>query len=173
MEIHCRKKEDDKAKLAEAFAMGGLIKKAPAVILCVGQLDAWSKTNQRNQLKTLFSHSGFNLVDEEIDKKYLDTDLAQSLASKPSSLAARTFENMGIAYGFMLLEAKNQGLGACIVGELDNELVTVNNKVYSDVKKYFNLTNEQIITAAIILGVPANQASPNPRKNSEEIYTFF
>jgi hypothetical protein len=47
-----------------------------------------------------------------IDKTYLNTELAQALAAKSSSLMARTFENMGIASGFIILEAMNQGLGA-------------------------------------------------------------
>jgi nitroreductase len=165
--------ETDKVKLSEAFAMGALIKKAPVVILCVGLLAAWIKTNQRERLKELFQHSGFAMSDEDIDKTYLDTELAQSLAVKPSSIMARTFENMGIAYGFMILEAMNQGLGACIVGELDNELVTVNDEKYNEVKKYFKLDESQVITAAIILGVPAKEAAVNPRKKPEEIYTFF
>lgn len=165
--------EQDKAKLSEAFAMGALIKRAPAVILCVGLLDSWEKTNQRKQLKELFISSGYAMSDEEIDKRYLDTDMAQALSVKSSSMTARTFENMGIAYGFMILEAVNQGLGACILGELDNELVEVDNKKYNEIKEYFGLGKSQIITAAIILGVPERQGKSTPRKPSEEVIAFF
>ncbi len=59
---------------------------------------------------------------------------------------------MGKAYGFMILEAMNQGQGACIVGELDNELVTVNDGDIMN-KQYFGLDESQIITAAIIRSI--------------------
>ncbi|MBP2651260.1 MAG: nitroreductase [Firmicutes bacterium] len=165
-------KDEDKLKLAEVFAFGSLIKKAPAVILCTALLDAWGKNNQRGRLQELLSHTGFNMSEADIDKIYLDTELAQALAVKPSSLMARTFENMGIAYGFMLLEAMNQGLGACILGELDNELVAVNNSKYNEIKRFFGLNESQVITAAIILGVPAKETSVNPRKPADETYVL-
>lgn len=162
-----------KAKLAEAFGMGGLIKKAPAVILCAGLLEVWEKHNQRGQLQELMTHAGISMSDADIDKTFLDNPLAQSLAANPASLLARTFESLGIAYGFMLTEAVHQGLGACIIGELDNELVTVNKQKYEDVKQYFGLTESQYIAAAIILGVPANDTGITPRKPAAEIYSII
>lgn len=166
-------KEIDKQKLSEAFAMGALIRRAPVVILCVGLLEAWEKNNQHRRLKELLKNSGFSMSDEDICKTYLDSDLAQALARKSSSLMARTFENMGIAYSFMILEAMKQGLGACIVGELDNELVALNDKKYNEVKRYFGLDDSQIITAAIILGVPAQEVVASPRKPASETYSFY
>jgi len=167
------RKETDKLKLSEAFSMGVLIRKAPAVILCVGLLEAWVKTHQRDRLKELLHHRGFNMSEEEIDKMYLDHELAQALAIKPSALMARTFENMGIAYGFMLLEAMNQGLGACVVGETANELIVENNSKYNEIKQYFGLNESQFITAAIVLGVPQKNEALNPRKPVEETYVLF
>jgi nitroreductase len=165
--------DTDKLKLSEAFGMGTLIKKAPAVILCVGLLDTWEKHNQRGQLKELMAHAGITMADDEIDKTFLDTALAKALSAKPASLMARTFESLGIAYGFMIAEAMNQGLGACIVGELANELVAVNNQKYTEVKQYFGLTEAHVITAAIILGIPAKETAVTPRKAASEIYSFF
>ena len=126
--------EADKAKLAEGFSMGVLIKKAPVVILCVGKLAAWEHTHQRDRLRELMSNSGAAMSDEDIDKTFLNNRIAQALADRSSSLMARTFENMGIAYGFMILEAMNQGLGACIVGEIDNELSGVDSSVNANIK---------------------------------------
>jgi len=165
-------KEADKLKLSEAFAMGALIRRAPAVILCVGLLKAWERNNQQGRLKELLKNSGFNMSDEDICKTYLDSELAQALARKSSSLMARTFENMGIVYGFMILEAMQQGLGACIIGELDNELVAVNNEKYNEIKKYFGLGDTEIITAAIIVGIPAQKRVVSPRKPVAETYSF-
>ena len=85
---------------------------------------------------------------------------------------ARTYENMGIAYAFMILEVMNQGLGACIVGELDNELVGINNQKYAELKSYFNLSDTEIITAAIIVGHPAKDLPLTPRKPEEEVIFF-
>ncbi|ABO51735.1 nitroreductase [Desulforamulus reducens MI-1] len=164
--------EKDRTKLAEAFSMGVLIKKAPAVIMCVGTLEAWVKDHQLARLKELFGATGVNMADEDIKKMYLDHELAQSLAGKPASIMARTFENIGIAYAFMILEAMHQGLGACIVGELDNELVAVNDQKYAEIKSYFNISETEVITAAIIVGHPAKETPIIPRKPEKDVIFF-
>ena len=161
--------EADKTKLAEGFSMGVLIKKAPAVIMCVGNLAAWERTHQRDCLRELMSNSGVAMSNEDIDKTFLNNQIAQALANTSSSLMARTFENMGIAYGFMILEAMNQGLGACIVGEIDNELSGVDSSKYGEIKAHFNLDATEIITAAIIIGYPAKDLPANPRKSEDDI----
>ena len=165
--------EADKTKLAEGFSMGVLIKKAPAVIMCVGNLAAWERTHQRDRLRELMSNSGVSMSNEDIDKTFLNNQIAQALADKSSSLMARTFENMGIAYGFMILEAMNQGLGACIVGEIDNELSGVDSSKYVEIKSHFNLVASEIITAAIILGYPAKDFPVSPRKPEEDIFQVW
>ena len=161
--------EADKAKLAEGFSMGVLIKKAPAVIMCVGNLAAWERTHQRDRLRELMSNSGVAMSNDDIDKTFLNNQIAQALANTSSSLMARTFENMGIAYGFMILEAMNQGLGACIVGEIDNELSGVDSAKYGEIKAHFNLDAAEIITAAIIIGYPAKDLPVSPRKPEDDI----
>lgn len=165
-------KEADKLELASAFSMGGLIKKAPVSIICIGRLDAWERDHQRERLGELLANNGVQMAGEDIDKNFLDHDIAKALAAKSTSLMARTFENMGIAYGFMILEAMNQGLGACIVGEIDNELSGVNNEQYHKIKTYFGLTSSEVITAAIILGYPAKEAPVSPRKIDQDIFSL-
>lgn len=165
-------KEEDRNKLAEAFSMGVLIKKAPAVIMCVGKLQAWAKEHQFGQLKELFAASGANMSDEDINKRYLDHEMAKCLVANPASLMARTFENIGIAYAFMILEARNQGLGACVVGELANELVATNDPKYAEVKSYFGIGETEVITAAIILGHTARETPVIPRKPESEVIFF-
>ena len=165
--------EADKAKLAEGFSMGVLIKKAPAVIMCVGNLAAWERTHQRDRLRELMSNSGVAMSNEDIDKTFLNNQIAQALANTSSSLMARTFENMGIAYGFMILEAMNQGLGACIVGEIDNELSGVDSAKYGEIKAHFNLDAAEIITAAIIIGYPAKDLPVSPRKSENDIFQIW
>ncbi|HWR06987.1 nitroreductase family protein [Sporomusa sp.] len=160
----------DKEKLAAGFSMGALIKKAPAVILCVGKPDAWERDHQRECLRELLANTGVMMASEDIDKTFLNNQIAEALANTTSSLLARTFENMGIAYGFMILEALNQGLGACIVGEIDNELSGVDSVLYNEIKKYFELSDSEIITAAIILGYPAKDAAVSPRKQENEVF---
>lgn len=150
--------EADKEKLSRGFSMGALIKKAPAAILCIGTLQSWNHSHQLKRLRELFAHSGVAMENEAIDKKFLRSEIAQALAANSSSLMVRTFENVGIAYGFMILEAANQGLGACIIGEIDNELSGVNSQEYNEIKSYFGLTETEIITAAIIVGFPATAA---------------
>ncbi|HWR44243.1 nitroreductase family protein [Sporomusa sp.] len=162
----------DKEKLAAGFSMGALIKKAPAVILCVGTLDSWDRDHQRDCLRELLANTGVAMANEDIDKTFLNNQIAQALANTTSSLLARTFENMGIAYGFMILEAMNQGLGACIVGEIDNELSGVDSVMYNEIKSYFELSDSEIITAAIILGYPAKESPVSPRKQENDVFQF-
>ncbi|MBU2701783.1 nitroreductase [Sporomusaceae bacterium BoRhaA] len=164
--------DEDKEVLAAGFSMKKLITKAPAVILCVGTLKSWERSHQRDCLKELLANTGIILESEEIEKKFLNNDIAKSFAQKNSSLVARTFENIGIAYGFMILEAMNQGLGACIVGEIANELAEVDSIKYQKIKSQFGLDDSEIITAAIILGYPAQESVVSPRKSEEEIFEF-
>lgn len=167
--------EQSKVKLSTGFSMGVLIKKAPVVILCVGTLHSWDRSHQSERLVELFANTGAKMATEDINKTFLDNEIAQALAAKSSSLVARTFENMGIAYGFIILEAMNQGLGACIVGEIDNELSGVDSEKYTEIKAYFGLKDGEIITAAIILGYPSTNVpvTVSPRKPDEEVFSFF
>ncbi|QDR82940.1 nitroreductase family protein [Sporomusa termitida] len=160
----------DKDKLAAGFSMGALIKKAPAVILCVGKLNSWEREHQRDRLRELLANTGVAMANEDIDKTFLNNRIAEALANTTSSLIARTFENMGIAYGFMILEAMNQGLGACIVGEIDNELSGVDSVTYNEIKSYFELGDTDIITAAIIVGYPAREPAVSPRKPEDDVF---
>lgn len=160
----------DKKILAEGFSMGKLIQKAPAVILCVGTLKSWEQSHQRDCLKELLANSGVVMDNAAIEKRFLNNEIAKSFAKKTTSLVARTFENMGIAYGFMILEAMNQGLGACIVGEIDNELAGVDSEKYQKIKLHFQLTDSEIITAAIILGYQAQAVAVSPRKAEADVF---
>ena len=162
--------EADKAILAAGFSMGKLIQKAPAVILCVGTLKSWEHSHQRDCLKELLANTGIIMENEAIEKRFLNNEIAKSFAKKTASIVARTFENMGIAYGFMILEAMNQGLGACIVGEIDNELAGVDSTKYQNIKSHFQLSESEIITAAIILGYQAQEVVVSPRKAERDIF---
>lgn len=164
--------ELDKKTLAEGFSMGKLIQKAPAVILCVGTLKSWELSHQRDCLKELLANNGIIMDNETIERKFLNSTIAKLFAQKTTSLVARTFENMGIAYGFMILEAMNQGLGACIVGEIDNELAGVDSEKYQKIKLHFQLSDSEIITAAIILGYQAQEVAVSPRKMETDIFEF-
>ncbi len=164
---------EDKNKLSEGFSMGVLLRKSPAVILCVGTLAAWERNHQRDCLRDLLSTTGVTMSNEDIDRNFLNNQIAQAIANTSTSLMARTFENMGIAYGFMILEAINQGLGACIVGEIDNELSSVNSAQYAEIKSYFDLNDSEIITAAIILGYPSKSFAVSPRKPEADIFQIW
>jgi len=164
--------EAERSRLGELFSMGVLLRKAPAVILCIGKLDAWDKENQRAQLRELLAAGGAALSDADLDKRFLDHDLARAAEDKADTILARTYENLGIAYAFLLLEAAHLGLGTCIVGEVDNELLGVNQERYQAIKQEFGIGEREIITAAIIVGYPAQEGQPvSPRKPEEEVFS--
>jgi len=164
--------QEERNQVGQIFSMGVLLRKAPAVILCIGKLDAWERVNQRRQLKDLLASRGDVRSDEEIERLFLDYPLAKAAEGKEETVLARTYENIGIAYAFMILEAASLGLGSCIVGEVDNELVAVNFDLYRSVKEQLGIGEKEIITAAIILGYPAQESNVlSPRKDETEVFS--
>ena len=82
---------------------------------------------------------------------------------------ARTLESLGIAYGFMCIEAVNQGLGACLVATFGNEINQFNMEKYRDVKDYFGLPDYMQIITYLILGIPDEVPSARPRKDFDAV----
>ena len=82
---------------------------------------------------------------------------------------ARTLESLGIAYGFMCIEAVNQGLGACLFATFGNEINQFNMEKYRDVKDYFGLPDYMQIITYLILGIPDEVPSARPRKDFDAV----
>jgi nitroreductase len=82
----------------------------------------------------------------------------------------RTLEQVPYAIAYMTLEAHNQGLASCIIGNIANEITKSTPEVYQDVKKALDLPQNMFILSLLLLGYPATKISARKiRKQRTEI----
>lgn len=163
--------EDQPTKdMLTALAKGQkFVGRAPAVICIAGDLSAWDKPKNKAALLELVE-AGVMKVNEQIIDTVLLKDPAFCVAENgAATILARTLEQLGIAYGFMCLEAVNQGLGACIVGAMSNELTGAKRELYQSVKNELGLGDSMVLIAMIPIGFPDQNPPERPRKAFEEI----
>ena len=157
--------QDMKDRLVQLAKGQKFVGRAPAVICVCGDLGAWDKPKNRQALLELVE-AGVMKVNEQIIDTVMLQDPAFCVAENgPATILARTFEQLGIAYGFMCVEAVNQGLGACIVGALSNEVTGAKRELYEGVKKDLGLVDRMYLLALIPLGIPDQDPPARPRKD--------
>ncbi len=145
------------------------ILKAPVVIACFGDTSAWERDSQRKSLHELRDAGVVSASDEVIESLFLSTrSFAPQLCGQPAVLA-RTFEAVSYAIAFMLLEAVNQGLGACVVGAFGNELTGDKLEDYLALKKNLVVPEPCVLVALVCLGHPDESPGLRPRKPLSEI----
>lgn len=145
------------------------ILKAPTVIACCGDTNAWGRESQRKSLYELREAGVVSASDEVIESLFLSTrSFAPNLCGQPAVLA-RTFEAVSYAIAFMLLESVNQGLGACVVGAFGNEITQDKLEDYMEIKKELGIPDSCVLVAIVCLGYPDESPGPRPRKPLREI----
>jgi len=146
-----------------------VIVKAPLVIACCGDTSVWERENQRRSLRELREAGVVSASDEVIEGLFLSTrSFAPQLCGQPAVLA-RTFEAVSYAIAFMLLEAVNQGLGACVVGAFGNEITQDKLEDYMALKGELEIPESCILIALVCLGYPDESPGSRPRKPLSEI----
>jgi len=140
------------------------VARAPVVIGVCGDLSAWDKPKNREALVELMKAGAVKATEEVIDNFLLKDPVFCVAEHGPSIILARTFEQLGIAYGFMGIEAVNQGLGMCIVGALSNEVTGAQKQAYEEVKAELGIPDKMYLLALLTLGVPDEQPKARPRK---------
>lgn len=161
-----------KAKLAELASGQKFVAKAPVVIVVCGDLAAWDKPKNKEALLELVE-AGVMKVNEEIIDQILLQDPVFSVAENgPAVILARTFEQLGIAYGFMGIEAVNQGLGMCIVGALNSEVTGTKQALYQEVKQLLGIPEKMYLLTLLTIGVPAEEPKARPRKAFDRIVSM-
>ena len=139
------------------------VRNADEVIVCVADTGAWDKERFSEVLK----QKGMN--DAGIDSLLQLPVLYPPLIS-PQITLLRTVEQVTYAIAYMTLEAQNQGLGACVIGALGNELTQVLPELSERVKKELNLNDKQCILAMLTLGYPDdNRGVLKLRKDFDEV----
>lgn len=137
---------------------------APVVIGVCGDLSAWEKPKHREALMELVHSGAMNVPEEVIDNVFLKDQLIYVAGHGPAAILSRTFEQLGIAYAFMAIEAINQGLGVCIVGAFGNEMTKAQKELYQDIKASLGIPESMYLLCMLVIGVPDEDPKPRPRK---------
>jgi len=146
------------------------VETAPVIILCCGDLSAW---NHDNFIKILDSRPGMT---EERKNQIISSPAINPKMIDEKTVFIRTVEQISYATAYMTLEAQNQGLGACVVGALGNELTKSIPAAYQVVREELKLPENIFILSMLLLGIPKDEIVQNKvRKNKNEVvsYEFF
>jgi nitroreductase len=144
--------QDQKKKEALANAAGGqdVVREAPAVIVCCGLVESFSRKMQRQSLNQLMEVGALNWTDDILDNVVLESDLFAPY---------RLGEQIMIAIAYMTLEAVNLGLGTCWVGAMSAK----------DSHQVMNLPDGLFVHDLLPLGYPDEDPKPKPRKTIDQI----
>jgi nitroreductase len=123
------------------------------------------------QMKALSQALGQSF-DEERIKKSLDDPAYNPLLRGEEILVARLYEQLSLAIAFMILQAKHEGVGSCIVGAFANEVTAVNEELYEEVRRDLKIPQDAMILTLVTLGYPAENPKPRPRKSFEGVVSL-
>lgn len=152
------------AKLAPGQAH---IEKAPVVVVCCGNLDAWEHDKMK---KVLQSCLGLNM---EQTNQIITNPVINPRLLDEKTVLLRTVEQMTYAIAYMTIEAQNQGLGACVVGAMGNEITKGMPAPYQVVREELGLPQNMFVLSLLLLGIPEDGISPKKvRKNKSEIVSY-
>ena len=152
----------DKVKKEElATAAGGqpVVANAPAVIVCCGTIEAFSRKMQRQSLKQLMEVGALDWTDDILDNVVLESDLFAPYRLGEQIMTIKAGEQIMIAIAYMTLEAVNLGLGTCWVGAMSAK----------ETHKVMNLPDTIFVHDLLPLGYPDEDPKPRPRKPLEQI----
>ncbi|OQA89046.1 MAG: NADH dehydrogenase [bacterium ADurb.Bin236] len=150
-----------KQKLVKLSRGQKFIASAPVVIAVCGDVGAWDKPRNREAL--------LKATAEVVDNLLLKDPVFCVAEHGPSIILARTMEQLGIAYGFMCVEAVNHGLGCCIVGAFGNEMTGSLRQLYDEVRADLALPERVYLLALLTIGIPDEQPPARPRKNFDSV----
>jgi nitroreductase len=145
------------------------VARAPVVIAVCGDLSAWDRPKNREALVELMEAGVMKVTADIIDQVILKDPVFCVAENGPAIILARTFEQLGIAYGFMGIEAVNQGLGMCIVGALNNEATGAKMELYQQIKSDLGMPDKMYLLALLTLGIPNEDPKPRPRKAFDKV----
>lgn len=158
-----------KEKLAKLAAGQKQVARAPVVIAVCGDISVWDKPKNREALLELAEAGVIKVTKEIIDNVILKDPVFCVAEHGPAMIISRTFEQLGIAYGFMGIEALNQGLGMCIIGALGNEVTGAQKELYEEIKSALCIPEKMYLLTLLTLGIPDESPNARPRKDFDKI----
>lgn len=161
------KNENTKALLAKLSHGQQHVEKAPVVVVCCGDLNAWEYPNFK---KILESRPGMT---EERKNKILTSSAINPRMIDDNTVFIRTIEQVTFATAYMTIEAHNQGLGACVIGAIGNEITKSIPSTYEVVREELKLPENTFILSLLLLGIPEDGIVLNKsRKDKSEIISY-
>ncbi len=158
-----------KEKLAKLATGQKQVARAPIVIAVCGDISVWDKSKNREALLELAEAGVIKVTKEIIDNVILKDPVFSVAEHGPAMILSRTFEQLGIAYGFMGIEAQNQGLGMCIIGALGNEVTGAQKELYEEIKSALGIPEKMYLLTLLTLGIPDESPNARPRKDFDKI----
>lgn len=165
-------KEKQKKELLMELALNQkFINQANAVIVCCADFAAWKNENRLKEMTKLWKILERN-VDENEMKKYLENPVMNPALKGEQILLARQYEQLSLAIAFMILQAKYEGVGSCIIGGFYNYATGGNLELYKRVTTELKIPDHLIILTMVTLGYPNENPIRRPRKAIEEVVSF-
>ncbi len=152
----------DKAKIEELAKSGAgqpHISSAPVVIVCCGQMEAFSRKMHRESLRQLIEAGVMDWPDELLDNVVLGSDLFAPYRLGEQAMIIKASEQIMISVAYMTLEAVNQGLGSCWAGAISPK----------DAHEVLHLPQDLFVHDFFLLGYPDENPKPRPRKELSRI----
>lgn len=153
------------------------IEKADAIIVCCGDMAAWGEEERikhMQQLSPILADEIGLPFDEDFIRKSLKYPAFNPALRGKEILLARLYEQLSLAIAFMILQAKHEGVGSCIIGAVANDATGMNPELYGEVRRHLNLPADKLVLTLVTLGYPAAGVSLNtrPRKKFDEVVSM-
>lgn len=145
------------------------VEEAPACILVFGDLGAWDMPRYKAHLVELLVSRGVPDPEGVVEERFAGSKAYSPALAGREAVLARTLEQVGIAVGYMTLEAENQGLGCCVLGAIANELTEVEQAAYARLRKRLGVPEGFCLVSVLTLGFPLEKPEPTPRKAFNEV----
>lgn len=139
----------------EPTSKQGWVAKAGAVIVCCVDTSAY----MRDSRSTIRALKEAGMVTEEFACEVEDLYLKPAENGPPALLVGAAAVNLAIAMTSMMYRAVELGLGSTWVGRVDDAAV----------RAHFGLPEGLSVAALLVVGHPAEDPEPRPRKPLEEI----
>ncbi len=144
------------------------VEEAPVIIVCCGDPRAWEYENFKKMLE---NRPG---ITEDKMNYILNSPLLNPKLIDKETVMTRTIEEVSYATAYMTLEAYNQGLGACVIGAIGNEITKSIPEVYAVAKEELALPEEMFIVNLLAIGYPKSTSinTGKIRRPSQDIVSY-
>lgn len=141
---------------------------ASAVIVCCGDKNTWEKENYK-----IIIEARKCITPEKIDT-FLNNPAYNPKLLGEEAVIYRTIEEVTYAIAYMTIEAQSNGVGACIIGGIGNELNNALPDVYEEVRKMLKIPDNLMVLILLAVGYAKEfqEKSEKIRKGFNEIISW-